>query len=89
MGMGKRQQNTKRRRVDPWVGPWLQGYREERSIARDVIASRLRRDLSAVSRLETGASAITADDLPVVLAAYGATPDDFASAAASRRGRAA
>ncbi len=86
--MGKRSSN-KRRRVAPWVGPWLQGHREERAIARDVIASRLRRDLSAVSRLETGASAIAADDLPVVLAAYGATPDDFAAMAASRRGRAA
>ena len=38
------------------------------------------RELSAVSRIETGASSIPADDLPVVLEAYDATPLDFAYA---------
>ena len=74
-----------RRRVDPWVGPWLRGRREARQIAREAIAVALDRDLSSVCRIETGDSAIIADDLPVVLRAYGATPDDFAAAAKAHR----
>lgn len=45
---------------------------------REAIAKKLDRELSAVSRIETGASSIPADDLPVVLAAYDATPGQFA-----------
>ena len=76
---------TGRRRVDPWVGPWLRARREDRQIERATIADRLGRDLSNVSRLETGDSAIPADDLPIVLRAYEATPDDSAAAAKSHR----
>ena len=43
------------------------------------------RELSAVSRIETGASSIPADDLPVVLEAYDATPLDFAREARKPR----
>lgn len=45
------------------------------------IASRLRRDVSAISRIETGEHAIPADDLPLFLTAYGLTADEFAERA--------
>ena len=55
-----------RRRVEPWVGPWLQELRLGAAMKREQIAERLKRNLSAVSRIESGVSSIPADDLPVV-----------------------
>ena len=42
------------------------------------IAQRLRRDKSAISRIETGELSIPSDDLPLFLQAYKLTPDQFA-----------
>lgn len=65
-----------RRRRPPWVGPWL---REQRSndVEMDDIARRLKRSKSAVSRIETGLAIISADDLPLILKAYGLTLEQF------------
>ena len=71
-------QPTKRRRTVPWVGPWLYARRVAVGLKRETIAERLDRDLSAVSRLERGDSAIPADDLPIVLKAYGVTASEYA-----------
>lgn len=76
---------ARKRRSDPWVGPWLRLRREKAKTPREKIAARLGRELSAVSRIETGASSIPADDLPVVLEAYDATPLDFAREARKPR----
>ncbi len=73
--------NSKRKRVAPWVGPWLQERRIAAGVDRATIAKELHRDLSAVSRLERGDSSIPADDLPVVLKAYGATAGEYAAKA--------
>jgi hypothetical protein len=51
------------------------------------VARRLRRHVSAVSRIETGHSAIPADDLPVVLRAYRLTPEQFAERAMEAAGK--
>lgn len=80
---------SKRRRLEPWVGPWLRGHREGLDIKREVIAKKIGRDLSAVARIETGAARIPADDLPIVLAAYKLTEAHFASEAARQRKAAA
>jgi len=77
--------STRKRRSDPWVGPWLRSLRESADVPREQIADALNRELSAVSRIETGASSIPADDLPVVLAAYGTTPAKFAREAVKPR----
>ncbi len=80
---------SERRRLAPWVGPWL---RERREAAQkddmDVVAARLKRSKSAVSRIETGDAVISADDLPLILRAYRVTPEDFA-VEARRAGKAA
>lgn len=71
-----------RRRLAPWVGPWLQERREQRGdLSREEIARRLDRDLSAVVRMESGRSAIPADDLPLFLAVYEVTAGQFAAKA--------
>ena len=80
---------SKRRRLEPWVGPWLRGHREGLDIKREAIAKKIGRDLSAVARIETGAARIPADDLPIVLAAYKLTEAHFASEAARQRKAAA
>lgn len=72
---------SSRKRTEPWVGPWLKEIRVGREVDRAEIARRLGRHLSAVSRIETGASAIPSDDLPIVLRAYGATPAEYAAEA--------
>ena len=72
-----------RRRADPWVGIWLRSLREDTNVSRGEVATTLGRDESWVSRIETGVSAIRADDLPAVLAAYDVTPAQFARKAAS------
>jgi len=80
---------SKRRRLEPWVGPWLRSHREGLDIKREAIAKKIGRDLSAVARIETGAARIPADDLPIVLAAYKLTEAHFASEAARQRRAAA
>lgn len=72
-----------RRRASPWVGIWLRSLREETEVTREQVASTLNRDESWISRIETGVSAIRADDLPAVLAAYDVSPAQFARKAAS------
>lgn len=78
--------NPKNKR--PWVGPWLRGVREAGATddkpAPDIasVAKRLRKSKSAISRIETGKSAIPAEDLPAFLRAYGASVDEFMRAAA-------
>lgn len=79
---------SSRKRLDPWVGPWLRAAREGRNVSRDEIARRLARNLSAVSRMESGTSSVPADDIPVVLKAYGLTAAQFADEA-KRRARTA
>lgn len=74
-------QHSKRRRCEPWVGPWLKEQREENSLTVDEIRSRLKRSQSAISRMESGSAAIPADDLPMVLRAYDLTPGRFAAKA--------
>lgn len=78
-----------RRRADPWVGAWLRSLREETDVTREQIGKKLGRDESSICRLETGVSAIAADDLPAVLAAYGVSPAHFARKASSRNSRVA
>jgi transcriptional regulator with XRE-family HTH domain len=75
------QSNKRRRRCPPWVGPWL---REQRTVTTDEIAAKLGVGRSSVSRLESGASSIPADDLPAVLRVYGLTPQKFAAQASKR-----
>jgi transcriptional regulator with XRE-family HTH domain len=70
--------STGRRRLDPWVGPWLRERREKQGVARETIAERIKRDVSNVIRLENGTSAIPADDLPVFLTAYEVSTAQFA-----------
>lgn len=72
-----------RRRADPWVGIWLRSLREDTDVTREQIATALGRDESWISRIETGVSAIRADDLPTVLSAYKVSPAQFARKAAS------
>jgi hypothetical protein len=75
-------QQNRRKRVDPWVGPWLRVCRERgRELELADIASALGRSKAAISRIETGKAAIDADDLPTVLAAYGLTPARYAAEA--------
>lgn len=75
--------------AEPWVGGWLREIREKESDDdQGAVAKRLGRDQSYVSRIETGASAIAADDLPSVLSAYNVTPARFARAVA-QHGKAA
>lgn len=76
-----------RRRLPPWVGPWLREHRPE-GVELDDIARRLKRSKSAVSRIETGHSVISADDLPLILKAYGQTLEAF-TAEARRTSKAA
>jgi transcriptional regulator with XRE-family HTH domain len=65
--------------AEPWVGGWLRKIRESESEDdQRAVAERLGRDQSYVSRIETGDSAIAADDLPLVLSAYNVTPARFA-----------
>lgn len=80
-------QTNGRRRLDPWVGPWLQRQRLKSKpvVTREAIAAKIGRDTSAVGRIESGRSSIPADDLPVFLDAYGLTPAQFAAEARKPR----
>jgi transcriptional regulator with XRE-family HTH domain len=72
---------TGRLRGPAWVGPWLLEQRERKKIARKAVADRLKRDDTTIYRLECGDSSVPADDLPIVLRAYGLTPAQWAAAA--------
>jgi transcriptional regulator with XRE-family HTH domain len=70
--------------AEPWVGPWLHARRFEKGEERtrlSEIAPLVKRDISALSRIESGQQPIPADDLPMFLAAYDLTPEDFAKRA--------
>ena len=73
---------TGRLRGPAWVGPWLLAQREKRKIDRKAVADALDRDDTTIYRLECGDSSVPADDLPIVLRAYGLTPAQWAAAAA-------
>ena len=75
-----------RRRLPPWVGPWLRTTRTDATTPDD-IAKRLKRSKSQVSRIETGLAVISADDLPLILRAYRLTLEQF-TAEARRSARA-
>lgn len=75
-------QTSKRRRSEPWVGPWLRAHRLDSGATSEQIAKKLGVGRSSVSRLESGASSIAADDIPVVLRAYDLSPAKFAARAA-------
>lgn len=75
----------RRRRPDPWVGAWLRGLRKASDITPEVIAEKLKRDPSWLSRIETGVSSISADDMPAVLAAYGVSTSRYAREVDKRR----
>ena len=64
-------QNSRQRR--PWVGPWLRKVREaaDKPPSLDDVARKVRKSKAAISRFETGKAAISADDLPAFLRAYG------------------
>lgn len=80
-----------RRRVEPWVGPWLRqsrirqrgmlpkGRKHEKNMA--AIASRLNVHISIVSRIELGESLFPCDELPAILEAYGLTLASFGTEA--------
>ena len=76
-----RPQARRHRLSDPWVGPWLRSMRATTTLTSEDIAMRLNIGRSSVSRLESGASSIPADDLPKVLDAYDLTPGKFAARA--------
>jgi len=69
------------RRLIPWVGPWLRSQRIAASIPRERIARDIGRDKSAISRIESSQTSISADELPVVLRAYRMTPEQWAAMA--------
>lgn len=79
-----KQGGTGRLRGPAWVGPWLSSQRERRKITRKAVAEELRRDETTIYRLECGDSSVPADDLPIVLRAYGTTPSAWAAEAARR-----
>lgn len=71
-----------RARTDRWVGHWLRDCRKEAGLEQGDVVSRLRArdykvDQSQVSRMETGKSTIAADDLPVIVEAFGSTMRRF------------
>jgi transcriptional regulator with XRE-family HTH domain len=73
--------NRSPKRLEPWVGPWLRARRLAAQTPRADIAKRIQRDMSALSRIESSQSVISADDLPIVLEAYGVTPAQYAAEA--------
>ena len=78
-------ESSRRRKSVAWVGPWLRQVRlDENKETTEQVAARLGVGRSSVSRMESGASSIPADDLPLVLRAYDVSPSRFAARAAKR-----
>lgn len=70
-----------KRRMAPWLGAWLRIHRLKSGKVLGDIAVLLGRDYSAISRYETGECSYPADDLPLVLRAYGLSARQFAKRA--------
>ena len=66
-----------RPRPDSWIGPWLRTHREVAGVSLTSIALKLKCELSRVSRIESGETQFTAEELPIILAAYGVTVAAF------------
>jgi len=79
--MAKNKGLAGRRRMTPWIGDWLRQARQGANERLSDVAERLRSDISTISRLETGTCTFPADDLPVILKAYGLTALEFAQRA--------
>lgn len=75
---------TMKRHATPWVGEWLSAIRVSKNLQAKDIAGKLDIDPANVARRECGLQRIAADDLPIVLEAYGATLAQFVAEAKKR-----
>lgn len=66
-----------RQRPDSWIGPWLRVHREAADVSLTSIAQTLKCEPSRVCRIESGETQFTAEELPIILAAYGVTVAAF------------
>lgn len=70
--------------TNPWVGRWLRSVRLKSDVPVEDVAKKLNLHPSNVLNRERGAG-ISADDLPDVLAAYGATLAQYVAQAKKNR----
>lgn len=73
----KKKRKPPRQRPDSWIGPWLRIHREAIDVSLTAIAAKLKCELSRVSRIESGETQFTAEELPIILAAYGVSVAAF------------
>ena len=75
--MARKKRKAPRPRPGSWIGPWLRVHREAAGESLTSIATKLSCELSRVSRIESGETQFTAEELPIILAAYGVTMPAF------------
>ena len=75
--MARKKRRPSRPRPDSWIGPWLRLHREEAGETATSISRKLNCELSRVSRIESGETQFTAEELPIILAAYGVSVAAF------------
>ena len=65
--------------MKPWIGEWLREQRVASGLEAKDVAAKLNVHPSNITRRESGEQHWRANDIPVVLPAYGISPQRFAA----------